>query len=74
MFNITHPYDNEFIAEAIKYLGGHVGVFPSMPPEWFARLSPDAWVHLDFWVETEDQIKALSDKLSSTEFRRGKFV
>jgi hypothetical protein len=70
MFNITHPYDNEFIAEAIEYLAGHVGICPSMPAEWYPKLSRDAWVHLDFWVNTEDEIKALSEKLSSAEFRR----
>ena len=74
MFNITHPYDNEFIAEAIKYLAGHIGIFPTMPQTWFPKLSADAWVHLDFWVNTEDEIKALSDKLSSMEFRRGKLA
>lgn len=84
MFNITHPYDNGMIIDAISYLAGHIAVFPSWTgafesrPGWtktgepntgFKQLCENAWVHLDFWVDTEEEIKPVADKLAAMNLR-----
>jgi len=70
MFNITHPFDNNMIIDAIAYLAGHVGIFPTMPGDLFPQLSKDAWVHLDFWVSTDEEAKALAERLKESDFRK----
>ena len=80
MFNITHPFDNGMITDAISYFAGHTGMFPSWtgaadkmpgwtsagnPEEWFPRLYGGAWVHLDFNANSADEAKAIAERLRS---------